>query len=159
MTGVIKSYANNTHLVEDQYYFRSKKSLLLKTLGDCIANASQTDRSVSGSRRKTAVRRAITYVENCDVPVTALELAVAAGVSQRTLEYAFREKLGMTPAAYLRTYRLNAAHRELLAVDPAVSTVTSIALKWGFSHPGRFSLMHRKMFNETPSEALRKAGV
>ena len=159
MTGVIRTYANNAHLLEDQFYFRSQKSLLLKTLGDCIANAGQVDRSVPGSRRKTAVRKAIRYVENRDVPVTALELAVAAGVSQRTLEYAFREKLDMTPAAYLRIYRLNAAHRELLAADPKVSTVTSISLKWGFSHPGRFSSIHRKMFNETPSEALRKVGV
>ena len=91
--------------------------------------------------------------------MTALELALAAGVSQRTLEYAFRDQLEMTPAAYLRIYRLNAAHRELLAADPEVSTVTSIALKWGFSHPGRFSSIHRKMFNEAPSEALRKVGV
>ena len=72
---------------------------------------------------------------------------------------AFREKLEMTPAAYIRIYRLNAAHRELLAADPKVSTVTSVALKWGFSHPGRFSSIHRKMFNEAPSEALRKVGV
>ena len=159
MTGVIRKYANNTRLVEDPYYFRSQKSLLLKTLGDCIANAGKTDRSVSGSRRKTAVRHAIRYVENRDEPVTALELAVAVGVSQRTLEYAFREKLDITPAAYLRIYRLNAAHRELLAADPKASTVTSIALRWGFTHPGRFSLMHRKMFNETPSEALHKVRV
>ena len=159
MTGVISKYANNTRLVEDQFYFRSQKSLLLKTLGDCIANAGQVDGSVLGSRRKAAVRRAIRYVEDRDGPVTALELAVGVGVSQRTLEYAFREKLEITPAAYLRIYRLNAAHRELLAADPAVSTVTSIALRWGFTHPGRFSLIHRKMFNETPSEALRKVGV
>ena len=159
MAGVIRKYANNTQLVEDQYYFRSQKSLLLKTLGDCIANAGQVVGSVPGSRRKTAVRHAIKYVESRDEPVTALELAVAVGVSQRTLEYAFREKLDMTPAAYLRIYRLNAAHRELLAADPNVSTVTSITLRWGFTHPGRFSSMHRKMFNETPSEALRKVGV
>ena len=158
MAGVIRKYANNTQLVEDQYYFRSQKSLLLKTLGDCIANAGQVVGSVPGSRRKTAVRHAIKYVESRDEPVTALELAVAVGVSQRTLEYAFREKLDMTPAAYLRIYRLNAAHRELLAADPKVSTVTSITLRWGFTHPGRFSLIHRKMFNETPSEALRKVG-
>jgi len=139
MTGVISRYANNTHLVEDQYYFRSQKSLLLKTLGDCIANIGQVDGSVTGSLRKTAVRHAIRYVERSDRPVTALELAVAAGVSQRTLEYAFREKLEMTPGAYLRIYRLNAAHRELLAADPTVAKVTSIALKWGFSHPGRLS--------------------
>ena len=159
LTGVIRAYATNTHQIADQFYFRSQKSLLLKTLGDCIANASQADRTVSGSRRKTAVRHAIRFVESCGKPVTALELAVAASVSQRTLEYAFREKLEMTPAAYLRIYRLNAAHRELLAADPKVSTVTSVALKWGFTHPGRFSLMHRKMFDETPSEALRKVRI
>jgi len=156
MMGVISKYANNSHLVEDEFYFRSQKSLLLKTLGDCVANTGQADRNDSVSRRELAVRKAIMYVESSYEPVTALELAIAADVSQRTLEYAFREKLQMTPAAYLRIYRLNAAHRELLAADPEGSTVTSIASKWGFTHPGRFSAIHRKMFTETPSEALRK---
>jgi transcriptional regulator GlxA family with amidase domain len=62
----------------------------------------------------------------------------------------------MTPAAYLRTHRLNAAHRELLSADPAVSTVTEIALRWGFGHPGRFSQIHRKLFDEKPSATLSK---
>jgi hypothetical protein len=42
MTGVIRTFASNIHRVEDQFYFRSQKSLLLKTLGDCFANAGQS---------------------------------------------------------------------------------------------------------------------
>ena len=82
---------------------------------------------------------------------------MAVGASQRTLNYAFQNVLDMTPYSYLQMHRLNAAHRELAVADPNVSTVTSIALKWGFSHAGRFSILYRKLFDEMPSETLRRA--
>jgi AraC-like DNA-binding protein len=71
--------------------------------------------------------------------------AVAVGVNQRTLEYAFREVLGTTLASYLRLHRMNNAHQDLEVADPNSSTVTEIATKWGFLNPGRFSVAHRKL--------------
>ena len=100
---------------------------------------------------------AISYVQNVAGPVTVQDMAVAVGVSQRTLEYAFRDIMQTTPAAYLRIHRLNTAHRELVSADPAASTVTAVAQKWGFGHPGRFSLAHRRLFGELPSRTLSRA--
>jgi len=82
---------------------------------------------------------------------------MAVGVSQRTLNYAFQNVLDTTPHSFLQIRRLNAVHRELAAADPKESTVTRIALKWGFGHAGRFSMLHRKLFDETPSEVLQRA--
>jgi len=157
LTGFIRMYANNTGLVNDPFVFRSQKSRLFKVLGDCIAGSNQNRQARSASTHKASVRDAIEYVESSNRPLTALELAGFVGVSQRTLEYVFREQLGMTPGVYLRTRRLNAAHRELLLADPADSTVTAIAMRWGFNHPGRFSQMHRELFDEAPSTALRRS--
>ena len=72
------------------------------------------------------------------------------------METAFHEQMGLTPGKYPRIYRLNAAHRDLVRANPKLVTVTQIAYKWGFGHSGRFSLAHRQLFGETPSEVLRR---
>jgi len=61
----------------------------------------------------------------------------------------------MTPLEYLRQVRLEHAHRELLAGDPARQTVTSVAYRWGFPSPGRFSAYYRRTYGVSPSQTLR----
>ena len=56
---------------------------------------------------------------------------------------------------YLRRVRLDRAHRDLQAADPAVDTVTAIAGRWGFTHAGRFSTAYKREFGTAPSETLR----
>jgi len=77
-------------------------------------------------------------------------------VSQRTLQYAFRELLDMTPVAYLRIVRLNRARAELLAPPSAFTTVTEVASRWGFLHFSKFSRDFSVLFGELPSETLRR---
>jgi transcriptional regulator GlxA family with amidase domain len=81
-------------------------------------------------------------------------MAQAAGVSQKTLELAFRQALGMTPGKYLMLTRLNGAHHELADAIRGQHTVTEVALRWGFSHIGRFSGAYRQLFGELPSQTL-----
>ncbi|MDH3596068.1 MAG: helix-turn-helix transcriptional regulator [Rhodospirillales bacterium] len=106
--------------------------------------------------REASVHRALDVVEQSSQPITALELALAVGVSQRTLEHGFRELLGVTPAAYLRRRRMNGARHYLAHGDPDWTTVTRIALDWGFSHPGRFSAAYLALFGELPSRTLNR---
>jgi AraC family ethanolamine operon transcriptional activator len=154
---VVRKYSARPELLRDPFEVRCLESSLLDVLGTCIARGSLQDTAESSSSRRAAVERAIEYVDCSVGPITALELAIAVGVSQRTLEYCFRNVLGTTPAAYLRLHRLNQAHRDLAAADPQASTVTEIAMKRGFSHAGRFSVAHRRLFGVTPSETLRTA--
>jgi AraC-like DNA-binding protein len=49
------------------------------------------------------------------------------------------------------------AAREELASPGATTTVTDVALKWGFNHLGRFSGFYVRQFGEAPSETLRVA--
>jgi AraC family ethanolamine operon transcriptional activator len=87
-------------------------------------------------------------------PITIRDLCLATGASERTLHDAFRRHLGTTPKAYLKLIRLNAVHRELEQGDPG-TTVTGVAMRWGFFHPGWFSHDYRLMFGRTPSDTLR----
>lgn len=88
---------------------------------------------------------------------TMAQVARAAGVSVRTLEVHFREYLDTSPAAYLRTLRLQLAHEALL--DPSdLRPVTELARSSGFAHAGRFAQYYQTLFGETPSDTRRKAG-
>ena len=84
------------------------------------------------------------------------DLCRAAGVSERTLEYAFKEAMGLTPMAYLIRLRLHRVRQALLAATHASTTVSAVALDWGFWHFGEFSRAYRACFGELPSDTLRR---
>ncbi|MFD0510441.1 helix-turn-helix transcriptional regulator [Streptomyces aureus] len=87
-----------------------------------------------------AVRRAMEIIEgHAAEPLTVAEIAECAGVGVRALQEGFRRHLDTTPLAYLREVRLDRVRKELLTSDPGVTTVTAVASRWGFLHPGRFS--------------------
>jgi AraC-like DNA-binding protein len=77
----------------------------------------------------------------------------------RTLEYAFRETFDLTPLAFVRRRRLQAARRDLWRADPTRTTVTRVALRHGFHHPSRFAAYYRRSFGESPSATLSRAGT
>jgi AraC family ethanolamine operon transcriptional activator len=109
----------------------------------------------SASRRRAAVRRVEEYLAAQPAAMPSLvDLCELAGVSERTLEYAFQEQLGMTPARYLRIRRLNAVRRELRDGDPDALRVTDVAMRWGFWELGRFASEYRAPFGERPSQTL-----
>ncbi len=85
------------------------------------------------------------------------DLCRATGVSERTLEYAFRDVMGMTPMAYLTRLRLHRVRQGLLAGTRRSTTVSAEALTWGFWHFGEFSRAYKGCFSELPSHTLRRA--
>ncbi|MFB9877982.1 helix-turn-helix transcriptional regulator [Planobispora siamensis] len=108
------------------------------------------------SARFETVRRAVAFIDDhADADITLTDIAAAARVSGRTLQYAFREHLGTTPMGYLRRVRLAAAHADLLAADPGHTTVAAVAARWGFFHLGRFAAAYRDAYGYQPSDTLR----
>jgi AraC-like DNA-binding protein len=109
--------------------------------------------------RRVTVR--LEDAEDCALLQTGEQLYVsdlcrAAGVSERTLEYAFKEIMGLAPMAYLIPVRLHRARRALLAATHGSTTVAAVALDWGFWHFGEFSRAYRECFGELPSDTLRR---
>jgi AraC-like DNA-binding protein len=98
------------------------------------------------------VKRAIDYIRaNLDAAVTLADIVAAAGVPGRTLFKHFRAFTGMSPMNYLRTTRLERIRAALLDAKHGES-IADIAARYGFDHPGRFSLEYRKRFGEKPSQ-------
>lgn len=90
--------------------------------------------------------------EHCSVT----DLCRAAGASERALEYAFREVMGLSPMAYLVRLRLHRVREGLLAGTHGTTTVTAEAVNWGFWHFGDFSRAYKACFGELPSDTLRR---
>ena len=113
-------------------------------------------RPVSPAAPRSVVRAEAYMEANVHEPITPVEIAAAAGVSERALFRAFQDFRGETPMARLRTLRLERVRRELLAGEPGAISVTAIALDWGFTHLGHFGQAYRRRFGETPTETLRR---
>jgi transcriptional regulator GlxA family with amidase domain len=83
------------------------------------------------------------------------DIADAVHVTPRAVQYMFRRYLEITPLQYLRRLRLHYAHQELLAGDPMHNTVTDISARWGFAHTGRFAVLYRQTYGQSPHSTLR----
>lgn len=104
-----------------------------------------------------AVRRAVEFIdEHPGEPIGLAEIAAAAGTTGRAVQLAFRRHLDLTPLAYLRRVRLERAHRDLEDAEPGDgATVSGIAARWGFGHPGRFGHAYQQRYGVPPSRTLR----
>lgn len=104
-----------------------------------------------------AVHRAVAFIEaDAAQPVTLDQMATAAGVTGRALQYAFRRYFGTTPTGYLRRVRLERAHAELADADPASGlTVSAVARRWGWASHSRFTVAYQQRFGVLPSHTLR----
>jgi AraC family transcriptional regulator, ethanolamine operon transcriptional activator len=127
-----------------------------QVLDTWLAEVIAPDSGASLPVRCRAARQAESFLrEHRDRPVSVCELCMVSGVPKRTLMLGFRDLFGLSPAAYHRRMRLNAARRDLVRARPGETTVTVAALRWGFGHFGRFSVDYRRMFGESPIATLR----
>ncbi|AEV83152.1 HTH-type transcriptional regulator eutR [Actinoplanes sp. SE50] len=123
-----------------------------------FANTALTDPTIEDRHdaSPSTLRRAIAYLEAHPADdISTADIAAAAHVTVRAIQLAFRRHLDTTPTAYLRRVRLEHAHQDLMAADPATTTVTAIAARWGFADHSRFTALYRETFGTTPSRTLR----
>jgi AraC family transcriptional regulator, ethanolamine operon transcriptional activator len=121
-----------------------------------LADVAAPDVGFTPAMRHRAGREAEAFLrENLDRPVSVAELCLVTGVPKRTLMLGFSDCFGIPPLAFHKRLRLNASRRELAGARPGETTVTDVALRWGFDHFGRFSVDYRLMFGESPIDTLR----
>lgn len=102
------------------------------------------------------LRRAVAFIDgNAHNAIGLADIAAAIHVTPRAVQYMFNRHLDTTPLTYLRRVRLHHAHRDLAAADPMTETVTAIAARWGWAHPGRFSVVYKSIYGQSPSSTLR----
>ncbi|MGK5112654.1 MULTISPECIES: AraC family transcriptional regulator [unclassified Geodermatophilus] len=133
--------------------------LLAAAVLTAFPNTALTDPTATDRCDATpgALRRAVAFIdENAHRDISVADIAAAAHVTIRALQYAFARHHGTTPTGYLRQARLAHAHQHLVDVDPSgPDTVTAIAARWGFAHAGRFAALYRQTYGRTPRQTLR----
>ena len=155
---LIDGFLANPESLADDTLCNAVEWQLLGTLVQALHAGKREAGRMSPSKRRLALLRAVDYAENLHRPISSRELAEVAGVSQRALELAFKEILGIPPARFLRWNRMNQARSVLLAAEPGADRVKHIAGHWGFTEMGRFAVDFKWLFGESPSQTLaRKA--
>ncbi len=134
-------------------------SLLLRHVEECFASLDLKRMEEGRGSRGDIVHKAVLHVHQAEEATSAWGMAQAVGVSQKTLELAFREVMDITPGHYLVLARLNDAHHALACADRASTKVTDVALGLGFTHMGRFAKAYNDLFGELPSQTLKKSGA
>ncbi|MFJ4175335.1 AraC family transcriptional regulator [Microbacterium sp. NPDC089696] len=100
--------------------------------------------------RWRSVKRAIEAIDRAPERAwTLAELALIAEVGSRRLQQGFSAQVGMSPMAYLHAVRFDRVRNDLLT---GVDAIGDTAMKWGFTHLGRFSVGYRRRFGESPRE-------
>jgi AraC-like DNA-binding protein len=89
--------------------------------------------------------------------VSPSKLCEIANLSERSLQLAFRERFGLTPAAFLKARRLAIVRQQLLRSGFEQVTVGEAAASQGFTHVGQFAADYRRAFGETPSKTLTRS--
>jgi AraC family ethanolamine operon transcriptional activator len=135
-------------------------STLLDAVVDAVAGPLPAAKAATPASRRIAIARARDFLASCvrRVP-TVPELCAAIGVSQRTIEYAFRDQLGLRPVQFLKLMRLNRARSSLVGASPASTSVTDVAMDFGFWDLGHFARDYQALFGESPSQTLRRASL
>jgi AraC-like DNA-binding protein len=132
--------------------------LLAASALTCFPNSVMDD---SGSARAGAdtpiqLRRAMSFVDaNVQEDIGVNDIAAAVHLSPRAVQYLFRRHLGLAPSQYVRNVRLDRAHQELVGSDRSTATVSEVAARWGFGHTGRFAVLYRQTFGQSPHVTLR----
>ena len=119
---------------------------------NAIASGKKMRRKISSEVRSKATRKALTLIRDLsEEPLTVQSICGAIGVSERTLQYAFQEQLGVTPKQYLQSVRLGGVRRDLRRLGSCVK-IADVANRWGFWHLGQFAADYHRQFGERPSQ-------
>lgn len=103
------------------------------------------------------LRQAEQYMhEHAADAITVSDVSAEFGVSVRSLQSRFQQAHNMTPGAYLRQIRLTKVREALMNAESQTS-VTDVALTFGFFHLSRFSQYYKQHFGESPKDTLIRA--
>ncbi|MGV2292973.1 helix-turn-helix transcriptional regulator [Trinickia sp. YCB016] len=112
-----------------------------------------------GARLPAKYRRAYSYVlENLDRrDLSVREVAAEIGVTERALQSAFKNFLGLSPTELIRRQRMERIRAELTDKSYASERgVLGAASKWGVLNRSTLVNGYRKQFHEAPSETLER---
>jgi AraC family ethanolamine operon transcriptional activator len=121
----------------------------------CATSSGSGLNKPSARQRDLAISRVIDHLNGArSSPLNMAKLCEIARVSERTLQYAFNARYGMSPYRFAIQWRLNSVRRELRCASRAGHSIAEVAQRYGFDNPSLFAQRYRELFSELPSETL-----
>jgi AraC family transcriptional regulator, ethanolamine operon transcriptional activator len=138
----------------------SKQEDLLRAFHWCMNDPASKTMPISNGERARVIKAALAAIgDHPEDILTVSDLCRIAKASERTLDYAFTERFGLSPALYMKARRLNGARNDLCREHEPSVKIADVANKWGFWHLGQFARDYRGWFGELPSDThQRKRG-
>jgi len=119
------------------------------------ATRGEDDAAAHAKARKVVIKARDFLMANPERPITVFDLCAHTYTSRRTLQYCFEEVVGVSPAAFLKTMRLNGVRRDLVETAGKLP-IGDIAARWGFWHLSQFSVDYKRLFGELPSVTAKR---
>jgi AraC-like DNA-binding protein len=132
-------------------------ALAAATLECFPSNLAGPASAESDGATPAALSRALSFVQDhADTDIGVNDIAAAVHLTPRAVQYLFRRRLDTTPTEYVRSVRLHRAHQDLIAGNHCTTTVSAVAARWGFAHTGRFAVLYRQTYGQSPHTTLRE---
>ncbi|MGI9296127.1 MAG: AraC family transcriptional regulator [Pseudomonadales bacterium] len=154
---VISELGMEQHCYQDESARVALEKSIINSL-ICTLHSNYSERLAAQGRSIAPkhVRVAEQYAQdNFRDAISIDDLTAVTGVSARCLFEGFQKFRNTTPMKYLLQVRLEHAHQACL-LSGQNRSVTQIALENGFTQLGRFSIVYKQVFGESPSDTLRK---
>jgi len=123
-----------------------------------IKSKIERKNNISITRSKKLLKNFIEYTStNFTSDLNIPEICDELGVSLRTLYYAFDKIYKISPYQYIKLYRINKVHMQLVKSNSNYESISMIATSNGINHLGRFSNEYKKIFGISPSKVLKNS--
>jgi len=143
--GIQRARAAHLHAIE-----ASLLGILDRILSDSVSQRRCFD------KRTEKVMSTVLECLRRDGQIHVVELARAAGVSERTLHRLFWKYFHMGPKRYSKVRQLNLVRRAIRQNHATPVSITGILTEHGVTEFGRFAIEYKALFNESPAETLHK---
>ena len=162
---IINHFAEAVSIIQSDPRVRNSRPALAKFEEELVCDFLEAVAQQFPTHSTGTDERAAAMVRKIDLGVkksllvrsSVAGLWAACEVPRRTMYRAFQNSMGMGPVTYLRRVRLNGARRALQRKRGRSTTVTDVALEFGFWHLVRFAAQYNELFGESPNETLHRA--
>jgi len=152
LVGFSQATINRLNL-DDQIY----RLLAVMMFPDLLGNSPLERLQQRNEQQRDGFDELLDFIKkHLQEPLNLSLLAEHSHYSRRSLQYAFRERLGCTASQWIRNQRLDLA-RQRLQVPSQETTVASIAAACGYRSTSLFSVDFQQRFRVKPSQLLREA--
>ena len=118
-----------------------------------IEDSNQSIILLPQKKKDVTLSKAIEIINNRKGDLLSIQqLCALTSVSERTLQYAFRDKYKVSPGEYIKAVRLNKVRKELFLSKGQKIKISTLAGKYNFWHMGQFAKDFKAQFGMLPSE-------